>query len=691
MKYLKAALAISIVLFITILFSCTRQAVVTDKSEIDSYYAKANAFFEQKQIDSTEYYLNKCLAINRQYAPANYLMGKVYLYKDGIINRRLSSQSLREAIIVDNENALYHYSLGITYEKQGFYENALAEFQKAVKFDSTDSKSYGKIAEICNRFGLRYDDTKFFERSLVAAQKAAIFSNDPTQYYQQAVVLYEMGKFDSSAIAALECINKGADSAFTANSYMLIGTDLVRENKFDSANVAFEKGRSFLSQIARDEIDDVRYLMPPAEYLKLNEQSFFRQQIMIKQFWGQLDPDPTSEINERKLEHYSRFVHSQLNFSVPNKGIDGWKTKRGEMYIRYGPPTTQSYSLSSDGDNATSPKWIWVYKNQFDQPATFIFEDTFLNGNFDFPYPNKNWTFDDYDKDPARIAIALSGATPQVFDYQPGSGLLGYDYYPRQFKGSHGETDLEVFVAIPYKNLKFQREGESAYSYIHWRQALRYLNYNLSDTASTRKAYKIRASQINNASLSVADRLMISAMPDSLQFAISIKDTVSNFIGISNTEMRLRNFYTGKAEISDIVLARRIDKPIELQQYRRKDLNIVSNLDNRYFAGEPIWLYFEIYNLAKDSLGKTSYTINQIISERKVGGILTSIKNAMSGKELKEISTSYNGSSIYSDENRILSIDVSDFETGNYIIKIEINDLISGNNATASEEIIIYR
>jgi hypothetical protein len=81
--------------------------------------------------------------------------------------------------------------------------------------------------------------------------------------------------------------------------------------------------------------------------------------------------------------------------------------------------------------------------------------------------------------------------------------------------------------------------------------------------------------------------------------------------------MRLRDFYTDKVELSDLVLARRIDKPPRKANFDRDDLRILSNLDDRYFAGEPVWLYFEIYNLELGPDEKTSYTINQIITEKK--------------------------------------------------------------------------
>jgi GWxTD domain-containing protein len=61
-----------------------------------------------------------------------------------------------------------------------------------------------------------------------------------------------------------------------------------------------------------------------------------RQQF-ITQFWLRRDPTPGTEENEMKEEHYRRIAFANDNFSA---GVPGWKTDRGAIYIKYGPPDT---------------------------------------------------------------------------------------------------------------------------------------------------------------------------------------------------------------------------------------------------------------------------------------------------------------------------------------------------------------
>jgi GWxTD domain-containing protein len=682
--------AIVITLAGILLFSCTHSMRKEDFSLLDGYIARAQLFFEEENIDSCLYYLNLCFDIDRNYPPAHHLKGELYLYKDGIYNRRLSASSLKTAVKLESENPEFHYSFGLTLERQGYLNNALREFEKAAELDAADPRPLARIAEINKTIGLRYDDERLFERSAKAASAAAALTGDPEHYYGQAVALYQMGEFESSAEVLRNGLEFCSDSSVRSKCLLLLGANLVQAGLYDSAKIAFDNAREGMGAGEKAAMDDIRYLMPPMEYARYKDESLYNQGRMLTQFWGRLDPDPTTGINERKLEHYTRFVHAQLTFSLPRRSIDGWRTKRGEMYIRYGRPSSTDYIMGTGGHSADPPKWVWRY-NQFDEPVTLVFEDTFLNGDFDFPFPSKSWTAEDYDRDPSRVAAMLQDAVPQTFAYSPGSGSLEYVYMPRQFKGSRGKTVLEIFVAIPHVQLQFKRAGEKALATVDWRQVLRYPSWKISDSTQARKVYQIRASQVDNQNLSVTDRLSLAGYPDSLIFSISIHDTLSNHVGIDSRGIRLKDFYTGKVEISDIVLARRIDKPVEKLRFSRGDLGIISNLDNRYFVGEPVWLYFEIYNLEKDSDGKTSYTIKQTVAQKGPGGLLASIRTVLGGDDLQEVETSYSGGSIYSEENRILSVHLSELEPGDYTIAIEVVDDVSGHRTRASEDIVLYR
>ena len=80
------------------------------------------------------------------------------------------------------------------------------------------------------------------------------------------------------------------------------------------------------------------------------------RQKFIEQFWLRRDPTPGTPENEFKEEAYRRIAFTNDRFSV---GIPGWKTDRGMVYIRYGPPD----SLDTHGATSTTyPYETWTYR-----------------------------------------------------------------------------------------------------------------------------------------------------------------------------------------------------------------------------------------------------------------------------------------------------------------------------------------
>jgi GWxTD domain-containing protein len=103
--------------------------------------------------------------------------------------------------------------------------------------------------------------------------------------------------------------------------------------------------------------EDVVYLISADErraFLRLTTD--YERQQFIEQFWLRRDPTPGTEENEFKEEHYRRIAFANDHFSA---GIPGWKTDRGAIYMKYGPPD----SLDTYGATpATYPYETWTYR-----------------------------------------------------------------------------------------------------------------------------------------------------------------------------------------------------------------------------------------------------------------------------------------------------------------------------------------
>jgi GWxTD domain-containing protein len=131
----------------------------------------------------------------------------------------------------------------------------------------------------------------------------------------------------------------------------------------------------------------------------------------IEQFWLRRDPTPGTERNEFREETYRRIAYANENFA---SGVPGWKTDRGMIYIKYGPPDEReehraggAYKRPAEeggGETTTFPfeRWRYRYIEGMGKDVTIEFVDTRMNDEY-------HMTMDPAEKDALR--------------YVPGAGL----------------------------------------------------------------------------------------------------------------------------------------------------------------------------------------------------------------------------------------------------------------------------
>jgi len=116
---------------------------------------------------------------------------------------------------------------------------------------------------------------------------------------------------------------------------------------------------SLSSQYKRWLGEEVVYIITSEERnVFLNLRTDKERNIFIESFWKHRDPNPLTEKNEFREEHYRRLTYVNQNFGRGTP-LPGWKTDRGRMYIILGPPVSiERYESSS----RIKPTIIWFYQ-----------------------------------------------------------------------------------------------------------------------------------------------------------------------------------------------------------------------------------------------------------------------------------------------------------------------------------------
>ncbi|HEU0119410.1 MAG TPA: M56 family metallopeptidase [Bryobacteraceae bacterium] len=113
--------------------------------------------------------------------------------------------------------------------------------------------------------------------------------------------------------------------------------------------------------------EDAAYIMLPEERrrwesLRTNEEC----EEFIVAFWQRRDPTPGTMENEAKEEHYRRIAY--VNELYGEKNLAGWKTKRGRIYLVYGPPDDIESHPSEHVD-----RWFYKFIHGVGDNVSFTF------------------------------------------------------------------------------------------------------------------------------------------------------------------------------------------------------------------------------------------------------------------------------------------------------------------------------
>ena len=178
--------------------------------------------------------------------------------------------------------------------------------------------------------------------------------------------------------------------------------------------------------------EDVVWIISPEERTAFRRlETDEERQKFIEQFWLRRDPTPDTRVNELMEEHYRRVAWSNEKFGA---GFAGWKSDRGMVYIKFGPPDEKEEHPVENGTLAYE-KWRYKLLDGVGTDVVLEFVDKDGDGTY-------RMTWDPSDK--------------QAFLRIPGAGLTLY----QQMELANGrETPVpptrgNLFERLPYADFR---------------------------------------------------------------------------------------------------------------------------------------------------------------------------------------------------------------------------------------------
>lgn len=653
-----------------IFFGCATTKTNLNPDKINNLFLDAQKDYEAGKLDSAEVKVRESIKANPNLACAYNLSGEIYRKEGGLENRIASARQIRKAVELEPLNPVYHCNLGLTYLDQDFREYAIDEFKKAIDLDSNYIQPWIAMGDAHRQHGIIYDEDRYYNKAISCyKQTLRLDSLNGEALYDLAVIFSQKKNYDEAKLI----LEKIKGESFDSKKVFLLYAYLEHRMKnYGQAEKYFQKSLDLMSSEEKAIYEDVKLLLSDQqkkEYEQLDTEEGKKE--FRQRFWASIDPDPSTEINERKLEHYSRMVYSDINFSLPVPNVRGALSDRGKICIKFGEPDFKQYEMGDFLVKGMIPsKWHWFYGNRGNS-FMLTFENAFQNYNFVIPYEEEFTSF---------TIKSVSATTPQIYDFDYGGELLKCLYQVYQFKGKEGKTNLDVVYAIPNSELKFYSLGKLSQAIIEEKCVVSYSDGQKVETQTNKKGFLVSTAQTTDSNLLVTNLFSFNIPTGDYQLAWSIKDSSSKKIAVLKLPLEVDNFSSDSLGLSSIILADKV-KPDTKGDFVRQGYSIFPNFNHTFYAKEGLKVYYEIYNLKKDWEGKTYYQSECIVSSLKKG-------NKGEVKRTKIVSQSLKNRGINTDEIENFSLNLMDVETGEYELTIKIADL---NSQMSKERICRFR
>lgn len=497
------------------------------------------------------------------------------------------------------------------------------------------------------------------------------------------VLLLETDRGEEAVELARHLVRAAPDSG---RAWALLGTALVRTLAWPAAAAAFDTALRRLSPAERAPYGNLGLLLKGVDQARFGTLAPAQQAQLDSLYWAVSQPLFLADVNEVRLEFYARLTYVLHRWTDPFRGVHGFETDRGGVYLRYGPPDVwaafgrgrQSQRDAVEGLESERNTIVWLYRGpqlRFLFTMTPGFARTTFSSDFRSYYEAQRNLF------------------PVRFDNVP--AVAEMDTILVQFAQFRGQTldstDLGVFSLMPIGRMA----RRAAVGDLPISVAAVVRDGRMRTVARVRRDETIRAGD----ALQIERRsFRFSLLPAEYLLRVEAQLPSVERAARSTSLLSLRRYGTDSLMLSDVLVADRV-APRDSTFTRWTDF-LVSPSTGRFTPDAPVGLLWEIYNLQPDSTGTARYRIDLRITVKDIerrgfaARILGGIGDAvgLSAKGDDEVALSYDrevtmGAGGHQVE--FLTVDLEDAPSATYGITVRVTDRVSGRAVEGRRQILV--
>ncbi len=340
------------------------------------------------------------------------------------------------------------------------------------------------------------------------------------------------------------------------------------------------------------------------------------------------------------------------------------------------------------------PWEVWIYAD-IDNGVEFAFTDDFQSGNYNFaPLPSPK-AGEEPPEDmltfvrhmtrfaPAVRFSSLSVSHPER--YSPAHlEPLDFYYETLTFRGEGGKTDLQVNIGLPVANVALKSDPDTV---VVVERRVSLIGDPSSDPVTLRK--RIAVPLVGGSRMGgqlATDRVDLLADPGRYELAVQASRTGSDLTGVYRQPTFSLPDYSGPGLLlSDIQIAKQIADAADTADstFVRGAWDIRPWPPRTFYPTEPLYVYFEIYNLTRDEFGSTRYDVSfEVQATSETGGsILTALLPRIRRRSGEVIEVRYEQIGTEPTVTDFVQLELSQAQEGRYTLRMNVTDQVSGRSA----------